>query len=84
MLPGALPINKMAGWLSCLRQLGSTKICVARGVLSWGSEDDKAGELHLWYHEKDNHYYLYASNTAGDDMVCKVIDVFTLSLPKVH
>ena len=58
---------------------------MARGSVSWGSEDnDEAGELQLWYRERDNHYYLYASNTAGHDMVCKVIDVFTLSLPKVH
>ena len=83
---GALPINKMASkWLSVLSQLGCTQICVARGNVSWGSEDnDEAGELQLWYRETDNHYYLYVSNTAGDDLVCKVIDVFTLSLPKVH
>ena len=83
---GALPINKMASyWLSWLRQLGYTQICVARGIVSRGSEDnDAAGELQLWYREKDNRYYPYVRNTAGDDLVCKVIDVFTLSLPKVH
>ena len=75
-------MNKMASWLS---HEGSTQICVARGTVSWGSKDnDAAGELQLWYREKDNHYYLYVRNTAGDDLVCKVIDVFTLSLPKVH
>ena len=76
----------MAGWLSRLSQLGFTQICVARGSVSWGSEyNDAAGELQLWYHERVNHYRLYASNTAGvDTAVCKVIDVFTLSLPKVH
>ena len=83
---GALAINKMASyWLSWLSLSGYTQICVARGSVSWGSKDnDEAGELQLWYHENYNNYYLYASNTAGDDMVCKVIDVFTLSLPKVH
>ena len=83
---GALPINKMAGWLSQLSEWGFTQICVAHGIVSWGSEDnDAAGELQLWYDEGDNLYRLYASNTAGlDRVVCKVIDVFTLSLPKVH
>ena len=72
-------------WLSWLGELGYTQSCVAHGSVSWGSEDnDAAGELQLWYRERDNYYYLYSSNTAGDDMVCKVIDVFTLSLPKVH
>ena len=80
---GALPINKMASyWLS---QSGYTQICVAHGSVPWGSEDDKAGELQLWCDKRDNHYCLYASNTAGLNMaVCKVIDVFTLSRPKVH
>ena len=76
----------MADWL--LRWLslsGCTQICVAHGIVSWGSKDNgAAGELQLWHYERDNYYYLYASNTAGEDMVCKVIDVFTLSLPKVH
>ena len=71
---GALPINKMADWLS---RSGNTQICVARGIVSRGSKDnDAAGELQLWYHERDDCYCLYASNTAGHDMVvCKVIDV---------
>ena len=82
---GALPINKMAEWLSGLSQLGYTKRCVAHGIVSWGSKDSAAGELQLWCHEEGNHHYLYASKTAGLDMtVCRVIDVFTLSLPKVH
>ena len=65
----------MAYWLSVLSRSGSTQICVARGIVSWGSKDnDEAGELQLWYRERCNNYYLYASNTAGDDMVvCKVI-----------
>ena len=64
----------------------SIKQNVARGSVSWGSEDnDAAGELQLWCHERDHDYCLYASNTEGDRMVvCKIIDVFTLSLPKVH
>ena len=57
---------------------------MARGIVSWGSEDnDEAGELQLWYHERDNHYWLYASKTAGVDiLVCKVFDVFTLHFQK--
>ena len=53
-------------------------------MVSWGSEDnDAAGELQLWYRESDNKYCLYASNTAGIDiLVCKVIDVFTLHFLK--
>ena len=78
----------MADWLSWHSRLGYTQIkliCVAHGTVSWGSKDnDAAGELQLWYRERGNYYYLYASNTAGVDMVCEVIDVFTLSLPNVH
>ena len=57
---------------------------MARGKVSRGrKDDDAAGELQLWCNETDNHYYLYASNTAGVDMtVCKVIDVFTLHFQK--
>ena len=82
---GALPINKMALWLSHLSQLGFTQlICVAHGRVSWGSkENDAAGELQLRCRERDNKYCLYASKTAGVDMpVCKVIDVFTLHFQK--
>ena len=71
----------MASWVS---QLGFTKICVARGTVSRGSEDnDKAGELQLWYDEMDNDYGINARKTArGNTMVCKVIDVFTLHFQK--
>ena len=78
----------MADWLgvlSLLSQLDFTQLCVARGNVSWGSEDnDAAGELQLWFHEGVNEYCLYASNTARRDdmMVCKVIDVFTLHFQK--
>ena len=67
----------MADWFSRLSRSGFTQICVARGSVSWGSKDDgAAGELQLWYHEVIDDYCLYASNTAGVDMlVCKVIDV---------
>ena len=77
----ALPINKMANWLS---YLGFTQICLARGNVSCGSKDnDAAGELQLWFRERVNEYCLYASKTARDDMtVCKVIDVFTLHFQK--
>ena len=60
---------------------------MARGIVSLVTKVYEApGELQLWYHERANHYYLYASNTAGLDMaVGKVIDVFQYSsLPKVH
>ena len=74
----------MAGWLSRLSLSGFTQICVARGSVSWGSKDnDAAGELQLWCHERDNDYCLYGSKTArGDIAVCKVIDVFTLHFQK--
>ena len=77
-------MNKMAYLFNLLSLSGFTQICVARGNVSWGSEDnDEAGELQLWYHERDNNYCLYASNTAGvDKAVCKVIDVFTLHFQK--
>ena len=70
-------------WLSWFSQLGYTQVCVTRGSVSWGSKDDgAAGELQLWYDERNNHY-LYASKTAGVDiLVCKVIDVFTLHFQK--
>ena len=57
---------------------------MAHGIVSWGSEDDDvAGELQLWCHERDNNYCLYASNTSGVEiLVCKVIDVFTLHFQK--
>ena len=81
---GALPINKMDDWLSRFRQWGYTQICVARGIVSWGSEDnDEAGELQLWYRETVNDYCISARKTAGHGMVvCKVIDVFTLHFQK--
>ena len=71
-------------WLSQLSLDGFTQICVARGIVSWGSKDnDEARELQLWYRETDNYYCLYASNTKGDEtLVCKVIDVFTLHFQK--
>ena len=72
-------------WFNWLSWSGYTQIhAVVRGTVSWGSNDnDAAGELQLWYHERDNYYCLYASKTARDDMaVCKVIDVFTLHFQK--
>ena len=74
----------MDDWLSRFSQWGYTQICVARGIVSWGSEDnDEAGELQLWYRETDNDYCINARKTArGDKMVCKVIDVFTLHFQK--
>ena len=71
---------------SLLSLSGFTQICVARGTVSWGSEDDDAaGELQLWHRERDNnnYYCLYPRRTAGDGyVVCKVIDVFTLHFQK--
>ena len=70
----------MADWLSLM---GCIPICVARGIASWGSKDDTAGELQLWYHERDNEYRIYVRKTAGGgEGVCKVIDVFTLHFQK--
>ena len=70
---GTLAINKMADQvlpLSWLRRVGYTQICVARGIVSWGSKDnDAAGELQLWHHERDHDYCLYARKTASDDDV---------------
>ena len=73
----------MAEWGSVLSQKGFTQIFVARRTVSWGSNDDAAGELEIWYHERRNVYLIYAGNTEGDGMVvCKVIDVFTLHFQK--
>ena len=74
----------MAFWFSGLSWSDFTQICVAHGIVSWGSEDNEAaGELQLWYRERDNYYRLYASNTKGvERLVCKVIDVFTLHFQK--
>ena len=72
----------MASWLS---QFGFTQVCVARGIVSWGSEDGAAGELQLWYHEDSNQYRMCGETADYNIVVCKVIDVFTYSsLPKVH
>ena len=81
---GALPINKMDVWLNVLSREGYTQSCVARGSVSWESEDDyAAGELQLWYREGDNNYCLYPRKTAaGGYVVCKVIDVFSLHFQK--
>ena len=70
--------------MASLSRWGYTQICVARGSVSWGSKDnDEAGELQLWYRERDNDYYLYAGKTAEwATVVCKVIDVFTLHFQK--
>ena len=78
-------MNKMADliadWLS---RHGFTQICVARGIVSRGSENDNAaGQLQLWYRERDNNYCINARKTAGGGVrVCKVIDVFTLHFQK--
>ena len=71
----------MAGWLS---REGYAQICVARGIVSWGSEgNDAAGGLQLWYNAGYNRYCLYTRKTARDEKeVCKVIDVFILFTSK--
>ena len=70
-------MNKMAGWFSRFSWLsheGYTQICVARGNVSWGSKNDAAGELQLWYRESDNSYYINARKRMSDEiLVCKVI-----------
>ena len=74
----------MADWLRWLRRVGFTQICVAHGIVSWWSEDnDVAGELQLWYRERDNNYDLYASKTAGGgELVCNVTLMFLLFTSK--
>ena len=64
----------MAVRLSRISRSGYTQICVARGSVSLGSEDNgAAGELQLWYRGMDNCYRLHASKTAGVEIwVCKV------------
>ena len=59
-----------------------TQICVARGIVSWGSEDDAPGELQLWYKEEINKYRICAETADYAREVCKVIDVFTLHFQK--
>ena len=72
--------------LSWFDLCGYRQICVARGTVSWVSKDnDEAGELQLWYLERDNFYdyCLRASKAAGHDMeVCKVIDKIKTLLTK--
>ena len=74
-------INKMADynadyWLSQLSCEGFTQICVARGIVSWGSEDGAARELQLWYSEILNKHRIYTRKTTGGCCaVCKVINV---------
>ena len=57
---------------------------MARGIVSWGSEDGAAGELELWYDESRNEYSICTIKMPeiGGEMVCKVIDVFTLCFQK--
>ena len=76
--------DKLGGFSLRLSELGYTQICVARGTVSWGREDDTAEELQLWYHDGENKSFFYASQTAGVDTmwVCKVINVFTLHFQK--
>ena len=82
---GALPINKM-DWLSWVSQLGYTQLCVVLGTVSLRGKKDGEGELQLWYRAMFNDCgILYASRDSGewwDDMW--VIDVFPLSLPRLH
>ena len=67
----------------CARQWGYTQICVARGIVSWGSEYGAAGELQLWYHESKNEYRIYTRKTAGGvllEVKSKNINIFTYLL----
>ena len=61
----------MATWFS---YEGVTQVCVARGIVSWGSEDGAPGELQLWYNENSNQYGIYAKTADYDGKVCKVIE----------
>ena len=75
-----VPISKMAALLS---RWGYTQICVARGIVALGSEDEAAIELELWYSESTDKYCIFISKAAGvGQAVCKVINVFTLHFQK--
>ena len=69
----------MAIWFN---HVGFAQVCVARGIVSWGSEDDAPGELQLWYNKNSNQYSIYAKTADYGREVCKVIDVFTLHFQK--
>ena len=78
-------MKKMAAWVDP-SQWDFTHICVARGIVSWGSKDDAAGELQLWKRETTKNNYIYCINArkwvSGDLSVCKVIDVFSVHFQK--
>ena len=77
---GALPINKMADWLSRLSRWGYTQICVVYGTVSWPGEGDEAGGLRLWYHERSNVSYISASKTSGGYMlVCELLVFYSFT-----
>ena len=54
---------KMSFFLSQFRRSGYTQSCVAREIVSWGSNDDATGELQLWCRDNRgmDEYYIYAS-----------------------
>ena len=66
---GALPINKMAShvshWFSYLSLSGFTQIGIVHGNVSSPGEDDGAGKLQLWHHEKINKYGIWAGKRAN-------------------
>ena len=77
---GALPINKMADWLSRLSRWGYTQICVVYGTVSWPGEGDEAGGLRLWNHERSNVSYISASKTSGGyKLVCELLVFYSFT-----
>ena len=79
-------MKKMAVWVDP-RQWDLKHVCVARGIVSWGSKDnDEPGELQLWKRQTKDKNYIYCINArkraSGDLSVCKVIVVFTVHFQK--
>ena len=69
----------MAFWFS---PADFTQVCVARGIVSWGSEDGAPAELQLWYNKNSKQYGICVKTSDYGEEVCKVIDVFTLHFQK--
>ena len=65
----------MASGFSQLSQFGFTRICVARGTVSWGRRGDAPGELQLWHLENSNQYCINTKTADYEQEVCKVMGV---------
>ena len=77
---GALPVNKMASWLSALSLWDYTQICAVHGTVSLPGKGDGAGELQLWHCEIRNESCVYATKTAGhDELVCELLMFYSFT-----